>query len=148
MGMTYSAQKPCYRFGPPRGKTAPQYKGTKAVSDYPFGKRLIHVIAAKLPKPFVLGLCGAFRTRGYSIGLFFAPFFGFRPHLDANSALGRLSLNGGFSFSSNQFPLKREAEGGRPSASENLRFWETQHSINNVKYNQNSGKRQLPNCLP
>jgi hypothetical protein len=38
--MTYSAQKPRYRFGPPRGKTAPQYKGTKAVSDYPFGKRL------------------------------------------------------------------------------------------------------------
>ena len=41
MGMTYSAQKPRDRFGAPRGKTTPQYKGTKALSDYPFGKRLI-----------------------------------------------------------------------------------------------------------
>ena len=40
MGMTYSAPKPRYRFGAPRGKTAPQYKGTKALSNYPFGKRL------------------------------------------------------------------------------------------------------------
>jgi hypothetical protein len=40
MGMKYSAQKPRYRFGPPRGKTAPQYEGTKAASDYPFGKCL------------------------------------------------------------------------------------------------------------
>jgi len=39
--MMYSAQKPRYRFGPPGGKTAPQYEGTKAASDYPFGKRLI-----------------------------------------------------------------------------------------------------------
>jgi hypothetical protein len=110
--------------------------------------RLINVIDANLPKPFVLGLCSTFRNRWYNIGLFFAPFLGFCPPLDATSALGRLSLNGGFSFSSNQFPLKREAEGGRPSASENLRFWETQHSINDVKFKQKWGKRQPLNCLP
>lgn len=109
--------------------------------------RLINVIDANLPKPFVLGLCSTFRNRGYSIGLFFAPFLGFRPPLDATSALGRLSLNEGFSFSSNQFPLKKEAEGRQPSASKFLRFWETQHSVIDVKFNQKWGKRQLPNCL-
>jgi hypothetical protein len=41
--IAHSAQKPRYRFGPPRGKTAPHYKGTKAASDYPFGKRLEYV---------------------------------------------------------------------------------------------------------
>ena len=37
--IAHSVQKWRYRFGAPRG-TAHQYKGAKAVSDYPFGKGL------------------------------------------------------------------------------------------------------------
>jgi hypothetical protein len=115
----------------------PQGKGGGL--SYPFGKRLTNVVVAILPKQFVLGRCRTFRNGRYNNGIFFAPFLGFRPYLDSISALVRLSVNKGFSFSSNQFPLKGEAEGGRPSASKSLRFWETQQ-LNYVKFNQKRSK--------
>ena len=40
MAMGLTRAKTALPIRPPWGKTAPHYKGTKALSNYPFGKRL------------------------------------------------------------------------------------------------------------